>query len=384
MKILSMDIGTGTQDIFLFDSRLDIENGLKMVLPSPTMMIYQKLRQATRQGLGVLLEGVTMGGGPNQWAAQDHMKAGLPIFATPDAARTFNDDLEVIRKMGIQVVSEDEARRLPSSILRMEMKDFDFGTIRRSFEGFGVSLNDLDAIAVAVFDHGEAPPDVSDRKFRFDYLDSRIREENRLSAFAYAAGQIPQFMTRMRAVVKSAKDIDVPLFVMDTAPAAVSGALLDSQVQEQVNKLVVNVGNFHALAFRMGVNGIEGVLEHHTGLLDCEKLDLLLKRLVDGTLTREEVFSDNGHGALIYENNSTTKNPDEWKVVVTGPRRSLLYNSSWHPYFAVPFGDMMMAGCFGMLAALADLRPDWRDILQASLQCKKKDGGNAAPWDIVK
>ena len=34
-----------------------------------------------------------MGGGPCQWAAQAHPRAGLPVFATPDAARTFNDDL---------------------------------------------------------------------------------------------------------------------------------------------------------------------------------------------------------------------------------------------------------------------------------------------------
>ena len=38
MKILTVDIGTGTQDIFLYDSNLDIENGFKLVLPSPQMI----------------------------------------------------------------------------------------------------------------------------------------------------------------------------------------------------------------------------------------------------------------------------------------------------------------------------------------------------------
>ena len=38
MKFLTVDIGTGTQDIFLYDSNLDLENGFKLVLPSPTMM----------------------------------------------------------------------------------------------------------------------------------------------------------------------------------------------------------------------------------------------------------------------------------------------------------------------------------------------------------
>ena len=49
MKILTVDIGTGTQDIFLYDSRLDLENGLKLVLPSPTMMIHRQITEATRQ-----------------------------------------------------------------------------------------------------------------------------------------------------------------------------------------------------------------------------------------------------------------------------------------------------------------------------------------------
>ena len=69
MKILTVDIGTGTQDIFLYDSRLDLENGLKLVLPSPTMIIHRRLRQATRARQAVLLSGVTMGGGPSAWAA---------------------------------------------------------------------------------------------------------------------------------------------------------------------------------------------------------------------------------------------------------------------------------------------------------------------------
>jgi hypothetical protein len=46
MKILTVDIGTGTQDIFLYDSNLDIENGFKLVLPSPTMMVHRRLKQS--------------------------------------------------------------------------------------------------------------------------------------------------------------------------------------------------------------------------------------------------------------------------------------------------------------------------------------------------
>ena len=41
-----------------------------------------------------------MGGGPSAWAAEDHARAGLPIYATPDAARSFNDDLEAVASNG--------------------------------------------------------------------------------------------------------------------------------------------------------------------------------------------------------------------------------------------------------------------------------------------
>src|SRR5512146_2117135 len=110
MKILAVDVGTGTQDIFLFDSRLDLENCFKLVLPSPTMIIYRRLQEATRLQQPVLLSGVTMGGGPCAWAAEAHLRRGLPLFATPDAARTFNDDLEAVREMGVAIVSQDEIR----------------------------------------------------------------------------------------------------------------------------------------------------------------------------------------------------------------------------------------------------------------------------------
>src|SRR3972149_7737343 len=115
MKILTVDIGTGTQDIFLYDARLDLENGFKLVAPSPTMQVFRRLKEATRRGEAVLLSGVTMGGGPSQWAAEAHVRAGLPLYATPQAARSFNDDLEAVQAMGVQGLSEEGAVRLPAS-----------------------------------------------------------------------------------------------------------------------------------------------------------------------------------------------------------------------------------------------------------------------------
>ena len=54
-------------------------------------------------------------------------------------------------------------------------------------------------------------------------------------------------------------------------------------------------------------------------------------------------------------------------VAVVGPRRSLLRDSVHHPYFAVPLGDMMIAGCFGLLRAYADRFPAHAEEILASL-----------------
>ena len=173
MRILTVDIGTGTQDIFLYDFALDLENGYKLVMPSPTMMVYRRLRAATQRREPVLLTGCLMGGGPSQWAARDHVAAGGRLYATPQAARTFNDDLDYVqREMGVRLVSDDEARALESDVARLELKDFDLPQIARAFEAFGLPLRP-DGAALAVFDHGDAPPGTSDRQFRFDYLDAR-------------------------------------------------------------------------------------------------------------------------------------------------------------------------------------------------------------------
>lgn len=378
MRILAVDVGTGTQDILLFDARVDVENSYKLVLPSPTMMIHRRLEQATRDRQPVLLTGHVMGGGPSQWAAEAHARAGLPVYATPQAALSFNDDLGAVAEMGIQVVSDDEALRLPGKPLHLEMRDFDLPAIRAAFDRFGVSLDDLSAVAVAVFDHGAAPLDVSDRQFRFDYLDQRIRAANRLSAFAYRSGQIPPIMTRLQAVADSAGTLDAPLVVMDTAPAAVLGASLDPHVAARSRVVIANVGNFHTLAFRLGTQGIEGVFEHHTGLLTQPALENLLLRLADGSLRHADVFDDHGHGALIYSDDPLPLQAGT--LVVTGPRRSMLRSSSLAPYFAVPFGDMMIAGCFGLLAATADLLPELSDQITPALHTS--GGINRPPWEI--
>lgn len=394
MKILTVDVGTGTQDIFLYDSQLHIENGFKLVVPSPTMIVHRRVKAATQAQVPILLTGVMMGGGPSAWAVKAHARAGLPVYATPGAAKTLNDELEVVRASGIEIVSDDEAAALPDSVQRIEFRDLDLPAIQKALSPFGVDLSDLDAIAVAVFDHGDAPAGVSDRQFRFDYLDERIRARNSLASFAFLSDNIPPIMTRLQAVAGSAGKLDCPLVVMDTAPAAVLGASFDPTVSRRENKIITNIGNFHTLAFRMGEKGkvpgtgIEGVFEHHTGEIDLPKLESLLRLLADGTLKHVDVFDDMGHGALMYSQDKFEFGKDEFDVVVTGPRRSMFAltpalsqreRGNLIPYFAAPFGDMMIAGCFGLLAATAEILPKLAKAVSKSM---KEAGVGRPPWEI--
>ncbi|MCA2002645.1 MAG: DUF1786 domain-containing protein, partial [Chloroflexi bacterium] len=327
MKILTVDIGTGTQDIFLYDSKLDVENGFKLILPSPTMTIHRRVKRLIQKRTPLLFTGRQMGGGPSSWAIEEAARAGIPVFMTPNAAATINDEMAKVEGLGIKIVSEDEASGLPSTFHRLELKDFDFDLISKTFADYGVSLDDLTAVAAAVFDHGAAPAGVSDRQFRFDYLDERIREKNSLSAFAYLSSDIPKIMTRLQAVADSARNLPCPLIVMDTAPAAVLGANFDAAVSKRRQKIICNVGNFHTLAFRLGEKGIEGVFEHHTGEIDLQKLESLLRRLADGSLERADVFNDMGHGALMYTDEIFELGKDDFDVAVTGPRRSMFQNA---------------------------------------------------------
>ncbi len=43
MRILAVDIGTGTQDILLFDSSKLLENCVQMIMPSPTTVVAKRI-----------------------------------------------------------------------------------------------------------------------------------------------------------------------------------------------------------------------------------------------------------------------------------------------------------------------------------------------------
>jgi uncharacterized protein (DUF1786 family) len=361
MRVLAIDIGTGTQDILLFDSDDQVENSVQLIMPSPTLRVAQQVRAATAAQNPILLHGVLMGGGPCHWAVNDHLKAGLPVFATPDAALTFDDDLHKVEAMGVRLV---EDRKIIDGAVAIGLRDLDLDAIGAAMRAFGVHAA-WDVLAVAVFDHGNAPPDISDRKFRFDYLADRLHGGGWLTDLAFDRDTIPPEMTRLHAVAATAPR-DQPLLVMDTAPAAILGALDDPHVAAQPDAIIANIGNFHALAFHIAGRAIRGLFEHHTGELQPDQFDGFLGRLAAGTLTNDDIFYSQGHGALILD---PTPNETGF-LATTGPRQSFVQQwgaTQTAPYRAVPHGAMMLAGCFGLLRAVAAKLPQHREAIEAGL-----------------
>jgi len=136
------------------------------------------------------------------------------------------------------------------------------------------------------------------------------------------------------------------------------------------------------LPFASTGGAVEGIFERHTGEIDLPKLESLLIDIADGSLKNEDVFDDMGHGSLVYPSDPLQLGSGEFDVVVRGPRRALLQTQGTprlRPYFAVPFGDMMMTGCFGLLAATAKLLPSLADEVWQSMSSIK---AGVAPWEI--
>ena len=362
MRILAIDMGTGTQDILLFDSLRPIENSVKLVLPSATEIAARRIRAATAAGRAVRISGVNQGGGPSHWALEDHLRAGLPAYATAAAAETFDDDLDRVREMGIRIVSSDELRRIDG--VEIVLRDLDLDAIGAALRAFEEPAS-FDGLALGCLDHGAAPPGVSDRVFRFEHLKRSVSRRNDLAAFATRGGDLPDYLTRARSMVASAGH-DIPVAFMDTGPAAALGALHDPQVAAAPEQLLLNLGNMHLLGFHVRGRKVASLFEHHTGEVSDGQVEAFARDLACGTLDNRAVFESKGHGAYHHDRSLVATGVPPM-VAVTGPQRYRLRESSLGPYFAAPFGDMMLSGCFGLLRGFAEVYPEARDEIERSL-----------------
>lgn len=335
--LLAIDIGGGTQDILLYQPGIPMENCVQLILPSPTVLVAREIARATAAKRAVFLVGNLMGGGASVRAVRRHLAAGLPVYATPMAAKTIFDDLARVEALGVRIVET-----APPEALAVQTRDVDLERLAKALEPFGIELPR--AVAVAVQDHGESIG-VSNRLFRFQHWREFLAGEAQLEGLAYRRNSLPPYLTRMAAVLRDAPEA----LVMDTVAAAFWGALEDEAVRRHGadGVILLNVGNEHTTAALYRDGRLHGLFEHHTNLVTPEQLAAWVAKLREGTLTHEEIFATGGHGACIRPDYDAGEGFSF--LAVTGPRRGLARHLNG--YFAAPYGDMMLTGCFGLVAA---------------------------------
>jgi len=334
-SMIVIDVGSGTQDILLYQPGKTIENCPKFIVPSRTQIVAAQIRKATERGEEIFLHGHVMGGGACALALKKHLKAGCKAYATPQVAVTFNDNLAWVEDMGIVLCAD-----CPKNATPIWMGDIDIKSLRQAIEAF--DLEYPHKWAVAVLDHGFSATE-SNRTLRFRNWEEFVMQGGDLRNLIFTQ-EIPEVYTRMRAV----REIMPEAILTDTGTAALLGIMVDPLVKPYLDKgiLAINIGNSHTLGAAIRGGRVYGIFEHHTSMLDLESLAKFVQRFQSAELTNTEIFEQGGHGATLH--------PDMqqgWDfVAVTGPRRGMAKQFDW--YEAAPYGDMMLTGCFGILAGL--------------------------------
>jgi uncharacterized protein (DUF1786 family) len=357
--VLAVDVGTGTSDILLTRPGQPLENAVKLVVPSATVVAGRRIAAATDRGQTVVFRGPVMGGGPVTKAMKAHLAAGHAFVATESAASSFTDDLDRVRALGARVVGDDAAaevlRRMPpDAAAEVASGDLDTAALTQALRLLGVDPA-FAAVAVAVQDHGYAPGS-SNRILRFAQWERALQERRRIGDLFYEPQTVPHELTRLRAAATVAAALagDRPALAGDTGPAALYGALPDG-VEDAV---LVNIGNGHTVCLLALDGRVAGVFEHHTVCLDQAGLTERLRRWLTGDLLSDEVRDDHGHGAVLAQGaaGAALDAGGTWRLplIVTGPRRDLLAGSGLPAEFAAPHGDMMLTGCFGLLRAMQE------------------------------
>ena len=348
MKILALDIGAGTQDILLYDDSGNIENCIKLVLPSPHLIFAAKVREATKLHQDLFVKGDIIGGGAFAVALRNHIERGFRVLMTEKSAYTVRNSLDEVKELGIEI-TQGQPESFSGKTLKI--KEVDLSSLGSFLARFNENLTDLDAVAVAVQDHGVSPKGISNRKFRIQKMLELLKENPRPENLAFGEDEIPPYFLRMRSAAQASRRQlpEAKVVVMDTSPAAILGCLKDPALKEVDPILVVNVGNGHTMIAIMKESQIIGLLDHHTHLINPEKIERLIIDFANGALSYEEIFNDNGHGLFLLEKPPGFSKIK--KIAATGPKRNILSKISLPVYFAAPAGDVMMTGPIGLVEA---------------------------------
>lgn len=335
--VLALDIGSGTQDALLALPGALPENWPRFVLPAPALRVAARVRALSAARRPLWLCGSVMGGGFAP-SIKDHLAKGLPVAATPEAAASLHDDPGRMRALGVNIT---DAR--PEGFAPVFLADYDPGFWSAFLAAAGLPQPAL--ITAAAQDHG-VHAGRGNREGRFHlWRELLLRSGGDPALWLYAAPPAP--CTRLAALSRAIGGGPVA----DSGAAAVLGALSTPEAAQRSDRegvLVVNAGNSHTVAFLVFQRRILGVYEHHTELLSTAGLLRDLDEFRRGWLPDEQVRAAGGHGCVMLDPPAEAEGFRP--AFILGPRRDIL---AGHGVFIAPHGDMMLAGCHGLLHGLA-------------------------------
>ncbi len=355
MKVLAIDIGKGTEDVFLWDSNTmsSLENAIQLILPSSASEMSHRLRNIAQKNDKIILHGEIMGGEPWHKTLYELARNGLKVYSTKQAAMSLKYDLSMVRKRGITILSEDEIsdyiRENPEATVRTS--DVNWNRLERLFDSMNYSFSDIDAVLVCSQDHGFPPnSEISVKAFRTKMHTALLRATRTMSALLFNDHSIPDEFPRLASNLEAIHqrfEKNSLAYVMDSSLAVLSGVFLDPAVSLAKWNLILNFGNGHTIVGMFSPGGkISGILETHTHLVakNPTRFRLQILDFLNGSLQNDTLLEMGGHGCAYFEDFSPPDN-----VWVIGPRRSLAKSLDMDYSFAHPIGNMMMSGPLGML-----------------------------------
>ncbi len=335
--VLLLDIGSGTQDVLLALPHTTPENWPQFVLPSPARLIRQKIEYFTTQGKDVWLYGHNTGGGFFK-AVREHIQAGYTVACTLEASAALHDDLERVKALGVKICP-----CAPHGAVPIYVTDYDPALWENTLRQWALPMPH--AVVASVQDHGVHMQ--GNRQGRMQAWRDLLTQSTQPEHWLYTdvAEQCPSF-TRLATLQKLSGGP-----VADTGTAAVLGALCTPEVQARSQRegiTIVNVGNSHTIAMLVYKGQVSGIYEHHTGQRNLEELLHDLQEFRLGWLPDEEVRASGGHGTVFGARDAEAGSFAP--TFILGPQREMLRG---HGQYIAPHGQMMLAGCFGLLRAYA-------------------------------
>lgn len=331
--VLSVDIGSGTQDALLALPGMEVENWPRFVLPTPARQVAARIRELAGSGHDVWLYGTNMGGG-FRGAVLDALGAGRRVASTLAASRALHDCEENVVRLGV-VLSES----CPRGFVPVRLGDYAphfWETLLRS-----CSLPLPHMVLAAAQDHGDRGKAGNRTARMAAYADLLVRHPD---PAAWVSDEPDPVMTRLGTLHEATGGP-----VADTATAALLGVLADPAILARSFRqgiTVVNVGNDHVFAALVFRGQACAIYEHHTDMRTREELLDDLKEFRRFFLPREKVLQSGGHGTAYNAPTEDVEAGGFEPTYVIGPRRAVLAGCG---QFAAPYGEMMLAGCLGLL-----------------------------------